>query len=115
MSTEYDPTDVHRLDREEAEKKAAKRIKESTEEGDLKWLMSSRQGRRIVWRLLSTAGVFQLSFNQNAMVMSFNEGRRNYGNLLLSQINSICPDLYPRMAKEANDERNGDGRNDKYK
>lgn len=80
------------------------------EEQDLKWLMSSKRGRRIVWRLLEQAGVFRLSFNPNAMQMAFNEGGRNYGNRTLGQIHAYCSELYPVMVKENTDGNDGNGR-----
>ena len=76
---------------------------------DLRWLMSERRGRRIVWRLLSDAGVFQLSFHTNAMQMAFNEGIRNKGLKMLNDLLANCPELYTRMVEEAN-ERNTSGR-----
>lgn len=80
------------------------------EEQDLKWLMSSKRGRRIVWRLLEQAGVFRLSFNTNAMQMAFNEGGRNYGNRTLGQIHVYCSELYSVMVKENTDGTDGNGR-----
>jgi hypothetical protein len=76
-----------------------------SEEADLQWLMSSKRGRRIVWRLLDRAGVFRLSFNTNAMSMAFSEGNRNEGLRILGLIHTICPNLYPTMVKEAKNER----------
>jgi hypothetical protein len=34
------------------------------------------------------------------MVMAWNEGRRNEGLQLLTEINRLCPELYPVMATE---------------
>lgn len=76
---------------------------QEVEDQDWKWLASSKRGRRIIWRLLTQAGVFRISFNPNAMQMAFNEGHRNYGNWLLDRINTLCPELYPVMVKEQKD------------
>jgi hypothetical protein len=113
---EYDPTDIQQQQRDKAEEQAKKRLAQMSEEDDFKWLMSSRRGRRIVWRLLEQAGVFHISFSQNSMQMAFNEGRRNYGNKILNQIHLLCPELYPAMLKEAThgnrtDDRNADHSN----
>lgn len=67
---------------------------------DFKWMMSDQRGRRLVWRQLSDAGVFQQSFNPEAMTMAFNEGRRSAGLRLLDQVHTLCPDLYTTMMKE---------------
>lgn len=105
----YDPNDIAELDRMEHDSGVRKRLANDTEASDLKWLMNSKRGRRIIWRLLDRAGVFRISFSTNAMQMSFAEGNRNYGQYILSQIHATCPDLYPVMVKESlNDARNDD-------
>lgn len=68
---------------------------------DIKWLMSSKRGRRIVHRLLVSAGVFRLSFHTNALQMAFNEGNRNQGNALLALVTEHCPDRYADLLNEA--------------
>lgn len=109
----YDPTDLRGQERDKAEELARKRFVQEQEDKDFKWLMSSRQGRRIVWRLLEQAGVFRISFSQNSMQMAFNEGGRNYGNKTLAQVHTLCPELYPVMVREAtNGNRNDDGNAD---
>lgn len=115
MST-YDPLDIRGQERAKADKALRERLARETEESDLKWLMGSKRGRRIVWRALDRAGVFRLSFNTNAMQMAFAEGNRNEGLRTLSLIHTHCPELYPVMLKEqVNDHRNaddGNGHND---
>lgn len=113
----YDPLDTKGQQRAKADKEQREKLAREIEQDDIKWLMDTKRGRRIVWRLLEQAGVFQMSFNTNAMQMAFAEGNRNYGNRLLAQVNALCPDLYPMMVKEAKDERNhsddgSTGRND---
>lgn len=100
MSRERDPYDDRVREREKAEAEIAARLTRETEESDIRWLMSSKRGRRIVWRQLDRAGVFRLSFNTNAMQMAFAEGNRNEGLRLLSQVHALCPELYPQMVKE---------------
>ena len=77
------------------------RLDELKDAEDTKWLMSSKRGRRIVNRLLQTAGVFRLSFHTNALQMSFNEGNRNTGLRLLAAITEHCPERYAEMIEEA--------------
>lgn len=112
----YDPLDVRGQERAKADKDQREKLARETEEADLKWLMGSKRGRRVVWRLLDRAGVFRLSFNTNAMQMAFAEGNRNEGLRTLAQIHALCPELYPVMVKEQVNERNADdgstGRND---
>jgi hypothetical protein len=104
----YDPTDINSQERAKADTDLRKKLAKDTEEADFKWLMGSKRGRRIVWRLLDRAGIFRLSFNTNSMAMAFNEGSKNEGLRILANIHSLCPELYPTMVKEANDNRNPD-------
>lgn len=67
---------------------------------DLVWLMNDQRGRRFLWRQMAKANVFSPVFNPDAMVMAWNEGRRNEGLQLLTEINRLCPELYPVMAAE---------------
>lgn len=96
----YDPTDLRGQERAKAEEQKRQRLAQANEEDDFKWLMQSKRGRRIVWRLLEQAGVFRISFSQNSMQMAFNEGGRNYGNKVLGMIHALCPELYPTLIKE---------------
>lgn len=110
--SDYDPTDIRSQERVKADTDQRRILAKDTEEADLKWLMGSKRGRRIVWRQLDRAGVFRLSFNTNAMAMAFAEGNRNEGLHVLAQIHAMCPELYPVMVREANEQRNpDDGRN----
>jgi hypothetical protein len=102
----FDPIDLKGQEDFKAEQAAKKRIAQEAEDQDLKWLMAGKRGRRIVWRLLSEAGVFRSSFNANAMTMAFNEGHRNYGTRLLAAIMAICPELFHVMQSEALNGRN---------
>lgn len=108
MSKEFDPIDTRAIERARDDKLIRERLARETEEADLKWLMNSKRGRRIIWRLLEQSGVFRLSFNTNAMSMAFAEGNRNFGNRTLSMIHTTCPELYSTMVKEQNNDRNAD-------
>lgn len=105
----YDPTDLKGQEISRSDEATRRRLAAEVEELDVKWLMGSKRGRRIVWRLLEQAGVFRLSFNTNAMQMAFNEGNRNYGNRTLELIYKTCPELYAVMLKESNDGIRSDG------
>lgn len=100
-----DPTDLRGQDRAAAEAERRDRLTRETEEGDIKWLVSTKRGRRIVWRFLDQAGVFRLSFNTNAAQMAFNEGNRNSGNRLLALVNDVAPDAFTQMLKESKSDK----------
>ncbi|MDR3569647.1 MAG: hypothetical protein P4L43_16600 [Syntrophobacteraceae bacterium] len=68
----------------------------------LRSLMSDSGGRMWVWDLLSLCGVYHASFSSDALVMAFNEGRRDIGNHLIAEINRLDggAELYRQMATE---------------
>lgn len=104
---QYDPTALSEQ-ADAADSRALKdRLASEREASDIRWLMESEQGRRIVWRLLNSTGVFRSSFSSDALAMAFAEGNRNTGLQLMAQVHELCPDLYPEMVREAN-ERNLD-------
>lgn len=100
MSESPDPTDLQQEDarREQAQADAAREARWEIE--DLAWLMRSKRGRRFVWRLLTHAGVYRLSFNSDAAVTAFNEGQRNLGLRYTAQLLEHCGEDYALMVQE---------------
>ena len=99
----YDPTDLEGQDASRKAEATRRRLADEVEQLDVMWLMGSKRGRRILWRLLEQSRVFQLSFDPDASRMAFNEGARSYGNRLWGLIHSACPEQYAVMLKESND------------
>ena len=99
----YDPLDLESQDKQRQARDLKQKLADQTENDDVKWLMGSKRGRRILWRFLDRAGVYRSSFHQNSMTMAFNEGVRNEGLRLLATINTAAPDLFATMTKEANE------------
>lgn len=93
------PQDQYDVDPREAARKRVERALQ-VHIADIAWLMSSKRGRRIVWHLLSTAGVFHQTFNTNAMQMAFGEGKRSTGLDLLGYVMASAPDQYMPMTTE---------------
>lgn len=78
----------------------AAKLARQIEADDIKWLMSSRQGRRVVWRLLEKAGVYRTSFTGNSETF-FREGQRNLGLFIVAEIHAHCPESYALMLTES--------------
>ncbi len=113
-TTSYDPLNPSAANSGRDAKREDAKHEERIESDDMTWLMGNRRGRRIVWRLLSRAGVFRTSFSTNAMQMAFNEGNRNEGLRLISSLLQNCPERYAEMLQEQkkHDHRNpSDDRN----
>lgn len=76
-------------------------------EDDFKVQLSTKQGRRFVWYLLSQSGVFWTTYNPKAanipIDMAFSEGRKQTGYELMAQALRLCPALYSKMIEESKD------------
>lgn len=99
----YDPLDTEVTDKARSDSSARDKLAQKTEAEDLKWLMSSKQGRRTVARILERAGIYRLSFNTNSMTMAFAEGARSEGLYFRSLLLRYCPDMFHTMLKESNE------------
>lgn len=96
----HDPFDIRGQEQQREEMQDLARLEAKIIEDDIKWIMGSKRGRRIVYRWLERAGIWQSSFNTNAMSMAFAEGRRNEGLALLMQLMVFCPEQHAVMLKE---------------
>jgi len=96
-----DPFDIRGQERAAKDKEELEELALQIEIDDLKWLMSNKRGRRFIFRLLELAGVWRISFNTNALTMAFNEGMRNGGLRLISQLTEHCQARYAEMLRES--------------
>lgn len=87
-------------------KKAAKKEKRGRERelNDICLVMSSKEGRRFVWRFLEHCGPYKTSFGQGNDQTNFNEGVRSVGLKLIADINDARPEGYLQMLKESKEE-----------
>lgn len=84
----------------ERRRKAANGERQQADEA-LRWLMADARGRRFVWAVLARAGLFRSSMAGTPELTAFNEGRRDIGLALLSDLMRVCPEGYARMQAEA--------------
>ncbi|QLR20366.1 hypothetical protein HV351_18730 [Citrobacter freundii] len=77
---------------------------EQREKDDIKFVMDSEQGRRVVWGLLEKGQVFGTCFNVDPNITAFNEGQRNLALVLFQRVITHCPDQYLKMAAEASEQ-----------
>jgi hypothetical protein len=95
----HDPTDLRALDRRQAKADEERARRRQLERDDIAWLMGSLRGRRIVWRLLETCGVYRSSMTGNSETY-FREGMRNVGLILLRDVHDAASDEFLTMLKE---------------
>jgi len=99
--SEYDINDLADEEARETGAQALEAQELRWEISDLVWLMGSKRGRRVVWRLLKNAGVYRLSYTQgDAMHTAFLEGQRNGGQRLIALIMEAAPSDYALMVQE---------------
>ncbi|EME3086275.1 hypothetical protein VSU77_001693 [Salmonella enterica] len=77
---------------------------EHREKDDIKFVMDSEQGRRVIWSLLEKGHVFGACFSVDPHITAFKEGQRNLALVLLQRVMAHCPDQYLKMAAEASEQ-----------
>lgn len=72
---------------------------------DIKDLMDTAHGRRVVWRILEAGRVFSSTFSVEALHMAFMEGQRNAGLSILADVMEVAPKKFQVMMLEAKERR----------
>jgi hypothetical protein len=67
--------------------------------------MQDPHGRKYIYDLLASVGIYSTTFSANALTMAFREGERNIGLRLVADLTEASPELYLMMLKEAGNER----------
>ncbi|MBS0539369.1 MAG: hypothetical protein JSR47_11465 [Proteobacteria bacterium] len=93
----YDAGNQRHVDR----RRKAANVERLQADEALRWLMADARGRRFVWGQLSRAGLFHSSMAATPELTAFNEGRRDIGLTLLSDVMRLSPEGYARMQAEA--------------
>lgn len=70
---------------------------------DLGFVMSTPQGRRVMWKLLSFCKTFNSVWEASAKI-HYNSGQQDVGHFLMAEIMASNEDAYLQMAKEAKKE-----------
>lgn len=85
---------------ERAAAEAEAKARRERELEDLKWLMAHAEGRRIIVRILEQTHVYRQSFDTNGAKMSFNEGERNVGLWVTSELMAAAPDKFVQLFRD---------------
>ena len=83
-------------------KSAAKkeRIEEIRRLDDVREVLSTRGGRRFLWRYLGLCHMYSSSFTGDPITTAFKEGERNVGLKIQADINEADPEKILLMMKE---------------
>lgn len=84
-------------------KEAEKKVKRTREHelDDIRKVLDTPAGRRVLWRYLSMCGVFKLSFNHSGAITSLNEGKRDIGLNIMGDITEANDEALIKMMREA--------------
>lgn len=82
----------------EAEKKA--KLHRDQELDDLRKTLSTDSGRRLVWRLLTRAKVFESVWEQSAKI-HYNAGQQDFGHFIMGEVVEAGPEFLLRMMQES--------------
>ena len=67
---------------------------------DMAWVLSDARGRRVLWRVIANAGVWDRIRAPNPDI-HYREGRRDVGIELMERIDSVDNSMIPLMMQEA--------------
>jgi hypothetical protein len=63
-------------------------------------IMSKKDGRAFMWRVMEHSGVFQDTFHADAAINAYKSGRRSNGLFIESEIKHASPENYIKMIQE---------------
>lgn len=68
---------------------------------DVRWVLSTVQGRRFFWRVLELCGVYSSDESMSTNSEFFQKGKRIIGLTLLRELNEARPEAYLEMVSES--------------
>jgi len=68
---------------------------------DLKLLIASEPGRRLVWRLLEQCATFASVWDPSGSRMNYLAGRQDFGHFLMAELSEADDEAIYRMMREA--------------
>lgn len=80
------------------DQKAAIQRRAEQVDADFVTLASMPEGRRFLWRLMTSSRVFDASWSASAQI-HYTEGQRSVGLSILRDLTRLCPDRYLDMVR----------------
>lgn len=77
------------------------RLREENDKNDLRWVLSDKRGRRVLWKFLEFCHIFETSFNQSGSVMCKLEGQRTVGLYMVDMITRADQSKFFVMMQDA--------------
>ena len=92
--------DVYNLEAEAKKAAEKEKLERQKDLWDIKKILKIPEGRRLIWRLMSRAGICRNPFDANNSIQSFNSGRMSIGLEILQDINEANPAAFAQMQNE---------------
>lgn len=89
--------------KEQAALERLERRREKRWLANLGTVMSTPEGRAVVWELLGRAGVFRSIFNTHGGIINYNAGRQDFGHELIAELLKLGHEPYLAMEREGRD------------
>lgn len=80
--------------------KTAEERERELELADLRFVVSSPQGRRLIWRLLKHCRVFNSVFNNSGSVTYYHSGMQDVGHFIQAEVIEAKKEAYFEMMRE---------------
>lgn len=81
------------------EAKHKERRKREAEGEDLRKVLATLEGRKVMWRLLEHCGVFETVWHASALI-HYNAGRQDVGHYVMQEIIKAEPKAFAQMMNE---------------
>lgn len=95
-----DPFDIDATNARDTQRSDASRAERERADNELRFVMGDARGRRFVWGLLASAGIYRSSFATDPLVMAHAEGKRDTGLRLLDRLLRVTPGDYLKAQQE---------------
>jgi hypothetical protein len=91
-----------------SKRKTKVQLTAETEVEDLRRLLETKEGRRVLWRILSYCGVYDNAFTGNSTTF-FNNGRQDVGKWLIKELLRVSNKSYVNLQLSALNEEDKNG------
>lgn len=83
-----------------AEQKTAEQKEREMELADLRFVLGTVQGRRVLWRFLKHCRVFSSVFNHSGSMTYYNSGMQDVGHFIQAEVLEAKKEAYFEMMRE---------------
>lgn len=71
---------------------------------DLRFVLKSPQGMRVIWNMLCKCGAFQSVLHSSGSMVYYNAGKQDLGHWLLSEVQEVDPNKLIEMMIQSKEE-----------